>query len=91
MKYPYSRPSLDDHDIAEVVKVLKRQFLTQGPVVDELETALAQSFGAKHVVVCNSATAALHMCYLGLGLGPEAGLITSPISFLWILSTSLLR
>ena len=82
MKYPYSRPYLNDADIAEVVQVLQRQYLTQGPVVAELEETLSATLGAKYAVVCNSGTAALHMAYAGLGLGPKAGIIVPAITFL---------
>ena len=82
MQYPYSRPHLNDDDIAEVMSVLRAQFLTQGPCVLRLEDALQNLFAVKHAIVCNSGTAALHMAYEGLGLGPDAGLITSAITFL---------
>lgn len=82
MKYPYSRPHLDNTDITEVVKVLQRQYLTQGPVVIELEKNLSEVLGAKYTIVCNSGTAALHMAYAGLGLGPDAGIIVPAITFL---------
>ena len=82
MQYPYSRPHLNDDDIAEVMSVLKAQFLTQGPYVVSLEDALQNLFTVKHAIVCNSGTAALHMAYDGLGLGPDAGLITSAVTFL---------
>ena len=82
MRYPYSRPHLSDLDTQAVLDVLQGQYLTQGPVVEQLESALENLFSVKHAVICNSGTAALHMTYHGLGLGPEAGLITSPITFL---------
>ena len=82
MQYPYSRPHLNDDDIAEVMSVLQGQFLTQGPVVERLEDALQNLFAVKHAIICNSGTAALHMAYDGLGLGPDAGLITSAVTFL---------
>ena len=82
MQYPYSRPHLNDDDIAEVLSVLQGQFLTQGPVVLRLEEALQNLFVVKHAIICNSGTAALHMAYDGLGLGPDAGLITSAVTFL---------
>ena len=56
--------------------------MSQGPVVDRLESSLRKLFSIEHAVVCNSGTAALHMAYQGLGLGPNAGLITSSITFL---------
>lgn len=82
MKYPYSRPYLNDADITEVVRVLQHQFLTQGPAVTELETALSETLGAKYAISCNSGTAALHMAYAGSGLGPKAGIIVPAVTFL---------
>jgi dTDP-4-amino-4,6-dideoxygalactose transaminase len=81
MRFPYSRPTLTDDDIDAAVSVLKGQFLTQGPITKVLERELEQTFSVKHAVVCNSATSALFMAYSAIGLGPDAGLITSPISF----------
>ncbi len=82
MKFHYSRPNLTDADVAEVVSVLERQFLSQGPIVVQLEEKLRGLFSVKNAVVCNSGTAALHMAYDGIGLGPDAGLITSSVTFL---------
>lgn len=81
MRFPYSKPSLIEADIHAVLEVLKGQFLTQGHVVEALERELEKLFCVQHAVVCNSGTAALQMAYASLGLGPRAGLITSPISF----------
>ncbi len=82
MQFHYSRPNLTDADIAEVLSVLDKQFLSQGPIVGQLETKLRKLFSVKNAVVCNSGTAALHMAYDGIGLGPDAGLITSSVTFL---------
>jgi len=83
MKYiPYGRQYIDKDDIKEVVKVLKSDWLTQGPMVQRFEEALARYCGAKYVVAVSSGTAALHLACLvsGLKKGDEA--ITSPITFL---------
>lgn len=82
MRYPYSRPHLQEEDFEKVMSVLKGQYLTQGPVVDQLEESLRDLFGVKHAIVCNSGTAALHMAYDALELGPNDGLITSAVTFL---------
>ena len=82
MKFHYSRPNLTEADVAEVVSVLEQQFLSQGPIVVQLEAKLQKLFSVNHAVVCNSGTAALHMTYDGIGLGPDDGLITSSITFL---------
>ena len=82
IRYPYSRPELTKADVDLVVASLQGQFLTQGPRLAEFEAALARKLGARHAVVCNSGTAALHLAYLGLELGPDRGLLTTPITFL---------
>lgn len=82
MHFHYSRPNLEEEDIAEVVKVLEQQFLSQGPLIEQLESKLQRLFSINHAVVCNSGTAALHMAYNGIELGQNAGLITSSITFL---------
>lgn len=82
MLYPYSRQLITEEDVGCVVEALSQRLITQGALVQEFENALAATMGAKYAIVCNSGTAALHMVYSGLGLGPTAGLITSPITFL---------
>ena len=82
MHFHYSSPNLEEEDIAEVVRVLEQQFLTQGPIIGQLESKLQKLFSVKNAVVCNSGTAALHMAYDGIGLGLEAGLIASSVTFL---------
>lgn len=79
---PYSRQSVDDADIKEVLEVLKSDWLTQGPKVKELEELLASYCGSKFAVVFSSGTAALHGAYFAVGLDGGDELITSPITFL---------
>ena len=62
------------------MSVLGQQYLSQGPIVEQLEAKLRGLFSVKNAVVCNSGTAALHMAYEE-GLGPSAGLITSSVTF----------
>lgn len=78
---PYGRQDVDEADIAAVVAVLRSDFLTQGPAVPRFEAALAERVGAPHAVAVNSATSALHVACLALGLGPGDRLWTSPITF----------
>ncbi|OPY66113.1 MAG: UDP-4-amino-4,6-dideoxy-N-acetyl-beta-L-altrosamine transaminase [Syntrophorhabdus sp. PtaU1.Bin050] len=78
---PYSCQSVDEEDIAAVVSVLKSDYLTQGPVIERFENALASYTEAKYAVVFSSGTAALHAAYFAAGLGPGDELITSPITF----------
>ena len=81
MFIPYARQSISDQDIAAVIEVLRSDFLTQGPAIPNFETALATYCGAKHAVAVNSATSALHIACLALGVGPGDIVWTNPISF----------
>ncbi len=78
---PYARQDISDSDIEAVVHVLKSDFLTQGPRVNDFEVAIAKYSGANYAVAVNSATSALHISCLALGLKPGDSLWTSPISF----------
>lgn len=78
---PYGRQSITDADIAAVVDVLRSDWLTQGPMVPRFERAVSAYCGARHAVAVNSATSALHIACLALGLGRNDLLWTSPITF----------
>ncbi|MCO7570716.1 UDP-4-amino-4,6-dideoxy-N-acetyl-beta-L-altrosamine transaminase [Pseudomonas chlororaphis] len=78
---PYGRQDITQADIDSVVEVLQSDFLTQGPMVPRFEQAVASHVGAKHAMALNSATSALHIACLALGLGPGDWLWTTPITF----------
>lgn len=78
---PYGRQDISDEDIAAVVAVLRSDFLTQGPAVPRFEAAIAAHCGAAHAVAVNSATSALHIACLALGLGAGDRLWTVPNTF----------
>jgi UDP-4-amino-4,6-dideoxy-N-acetyl-beta-L-altrosamine transaminase len=78
---PYGRQEILPEDIDAVVEVLRSDFLTQGPMVPAFEKSLCEYSGARHAVAVNSATSALHIACLALGLGPGDQLWTSPITF----------
>ncbi len=78
---PYGRQDINDEDIQAVVDVLKSDYITQGPKVPEFEKTLAAYCGVKYGVAANSATSALHIACLALGLGQGDLLWTSPITF----------
>lgn len=78
---PYGRQDITQADIDAVLEVLQSDFLTQGPKVPAFEQAVAEKVGAQHAVAVNSATSALHIACLALGLGPGDWLWTSPITF----------
>ncbi|WP_018606556.1 UDP-4-amino-4,6-dideoxy-N-acetyl-beta-L-altrosamine transaminase [Uliginosibacterium gangwonense] len=79
---PYGHQSIDDTDIAAVVEVLRSDWLTQGPSVSRFEQAVCQFTGAAHAVAMSSATAALHLACLALGLGQGGRLWTVPNTFI---------
>ncbi|VVM43074.1 MULTISPECIES: UDP-4-amino-4,6-dideoxy-N-acetyl-beta-L-altrosamine transaminase [Pseudomonas] len=78
---PYGRQEITQTDIDAVVGVLQSDFLTQGPMVPRFEQSVAQHVGANHALAVNSATSALHIACLALGLGPGDRLWTTPITF----------
>ena len=78
---PYGRQLVETDDIAAVVEVLKSSHLTQGPQVPAFETELCERTQAAHAVAVNSATSALHIACLALGLKPGDHLWTSPTTF----------
>ena len=78
----YGKQSIDQGDIDAAIRVLKGDWLTQGPAVKNFETDLKNYFGAKHVCAVSSGTAALHLAALTLGWQPNDIVITSPLTFL---------
>jgi UDP-4-amino-4,6-dideoxy-N-acetyl-beta-L-altrosamine transaminase len=77
----YGKQDITKADIEEVIKVLRSDFLTQGPAVPFFEKKLCNYTGAKYAVAVNSCTSALHLSCLALGLGTGDILWTSPITF----------
>ena len=85
---PYGKQDVTQDDIDAVVSVLTSDYLTQGPIVPMFEQKISSYCKVNHAVVCNSATSALHLACLSLGLGPGDWLWTSPITFvasLWVM------
>ncbi|KWV59561.1 UDP-4-amino-4,6-dideoxy-N-acetyl-beta-L-altrosamine transaminase [Rhizobium altiplani] len=78
---PYGRQQIVQADIDAVVDVLRSDFLTQGPVVPQFESTVAQRVGSAYGFAVSSATAALHVACLALDLGEGDWLWTSPITF----------
>jgi len=81
MMIPYGRQEVTEKDIEAVIKVLRSDYLTQGPAVPVFEERLCDYTGANHVVALNSCTSALHVACLALELGLGDILWTSPITF----------
>jgi len=78
---PYGKQNINRQDIDAVIDVLKSDFLTQGPIVPQFEKSLAHHVAANYAVAVNSATSALHIACLALGVEKGDVVWTSPISF----------
>lgn len=79
---PYGRQDIDASDLAAVAEALQSGYLTTGPRVGEFEAAFARSVGARHAVVSNSGTAALHLACIALDLGPGDSVVVPAVTFL---------
>ncbi len=80
-KIPYGRQIIDAADRAAVDKVLRSDWLTQGPNIPAFEAAVARVCGARHAVACANGTAALHLACLAAGLKPGDEAVVPPITF----------
>lgn len=78
---PYGRQSIDEADIAEVVRVLRGDWLTTGPDVARFEGLLATATGSRHAVAVSNGTAALHALYAALDLGPGDEVLVPALTF----------
>jgi UDP-4-amino-4,6-dideoxy-N-acetyl-beta-L-altrosamine transaminase len=78
---PYGRQLISEQDIQAVVDVLRSDFLTQGPLVPAFERAVAEYCGVRHASAVNSATSALHIACMALGVGAGDRVWTSAITF----------
>ena len=78
---PYGKQEITQQDINAVIDVLQSDFLTQGPQVPAFEKALIDYTGAKYTLAVNSATSALHIACLALGVGEGDWLWTTPVTF----------
>lgn len=81
-KIPYSRQSISKKDIRKVIKVLKSDFITQGPTIDEFTKKINLKVKSKYAIAVNSATSALHLTYKALGLKKGDFVWTSPNTFI---------
>jgi len=78
---PYGRQSIDEEEIRAVVDVLRSDRLTQGPLVEAFEAALARYCGARHAIAVSSGTAALHLALLACDLRAGDLVATTPLTF----------
>lgn len=79
---PYGHQSISESDIHMVAEVLRSDWLTQGPMIGRFEKAIAEYCNAQYGVAVSSATAALHLSCMALGIGPGDYVWTSPNTFL---------
>lgn len=78
---PYGRQSVDESDIAAVEAVLRGDWLTTGPAVTAFEEDLSRICGTSGAVSVTSGTAALHVAYAALEVGPGDEVVTTPLTF----------
>jgi len=78
---PLAKPSFDDREVEAVRRVLESGWVVQGPEVEAFEGAIARMHQCKHCIAVSSGTAALHVCYLSLGIGPGDAVFVP--SFAW--------
>ncbi len=78
---PYGRQDINQADIDAVVAVLRSDFLTQGPIVPIFEKTVVDYCNAQHAVAVNSATSALHIACLAMGVGKGDSVWTTPTTF----------
>jgi len=81
MIIPYGRQNINWADTSAVLRTLRSDFLTQGPQVENFEGLLGELTSARYQVATNSATSALHIACLALGVGPGDLVWTSAITF----------
>ena len=77
----YGRHLVEEDDIEAVNQILRGDLITQGPMVAEMESAIAEKVGARHTVLVNSGTSALHIACLAAGLSPGDRGVTSALTF----------
>jgi dTDP-4-amino-4,6-dideoxygalactose transaminase len=87
---PFSRPTITEEAIAEVVDCLRSGWITTGPRVERFEKLLSEYFGRPSAQTCSSATAGLLMALMSLDLKPGDEVITTPLTFVATLNTIVL-
>ncbi len=78
---PFSRQSIDKKDISSVIKVLKSNFITQGPKVIEFENKISKFVKSKFAIASNSGTSSLHLACLAIGIKKGDIVWTVPNTF----------
>ena len=78
---PYGRQYIDEEDIRSVEKVLKSDYLTTGPMVEQFESKIKSYVNVKNAVVCSSGTSALFIASMAIGLSKDDAVIIPSITF----------
>ena len=78
---PFSRPSIGEEEIAELLDSIRSGWITTGPKVERFSAAVAEYVGAPYAVALSSATAGLHVALLAHGIGAGDEVITTPMTF----------
>ncbi|MEA3443930.1 MAG: DegT/DnrJ/EryC1/StrS family aminotransferase [Bacteroidota bacterium] len=80
-KIPLAKPSFDGREVEAIKRVIQGGWVVQGPEVEDFENLIAEMHGARNCIAVTSGTAALHICYLVLGIGPGDAVFMP--SFAW--------
>jgi perosamine synthetase len=86
---PYGKHSINDNDIKSVVKVLKSNNLTQGPIIQKFEKKFSKFVGSKYSILVSSCTAGLHLSNIAIGLKKNEKFISSMITFVSSINSAL--
>ena len=86
---PYGKHHIDYDDIKSVIRVLKSDNLTQGPLVKTFENAISKYIGVKYAIAVTSCTAGLHLAAIASNMKKGKTLLTSPITFVSTANSSL--
>ena len=78
---PFSRPSIGEEEIGELVDSLRSGWITTGPKTERFAKAFAAYVGGRHAAPLSSATAGLHLALLAHGIGPGDEVVTTPLTF----------
>ena len=81
MKIPYGKQFIDKDDIKAVSKALQKDFITQGPIIEQFEKKICRIVGSKYAVALSSCSAGLHLALASIKKNKKKEVITSPISF----------
>src|SRR4051795_5694897 len=77
----FQPPAIGEEEIAAVAETMRSGWLTTGPRAAELELRAAEYFGAEHVLAVSSATAAMHLALVALGIAPGDEVITTSLTW----------